>query len=315
MKTHRLPRSLVCLLAACFSSAFCLMGQAQAPEGSNNPEQVDPYEWVTESYSFPCFELLRGFASEDRGELRHPFLPPADAGDEQLLNYVKQSNSITSHFLDMQGMSLPEGVVVLFDPDSLTLTARAPRLIQGSISFLADTYQQSTEKYLVLEASILQSPADAVIEAVEQAAGMIDHSPLKEKLQGIAETRTVFFGKGECRSGQRTAITDNREIIYPADLELESAQTASFTSETDRWGTSFEFDAVIGADDVKVDLLYSVRRDYAEPEFVEQTVNRLDNTEVTMPVISRSFARTTSSTTVHSGHAILAAVYRTSCST
>lgn len=309
MKNPALSRTAAWLLTIYF--AACSIGDCQnkAAQPVDAAEQPDPYEWVTQSYSFPCFELLRGFTSKDRGELRHPRLPAEDADDEEVLKFVKESNSITSHFLDMQGMSLPDGVLVVFDPDSLTLTARAPRLMQSSIGFLADTYQSSAEKYLVLEASILEAPAAAVQSVVEKAASTSDHSPLKAELEQAQGSRSVFFGKAECRSGQRVKIADTREIVYPVDLEPGPNNSASFITETDSWGTSFEIDPVLGADDITIDLNYVVERAYSEPAFVRQTVNRQNGTDVTMPTINRTFARTISQITVRSGNARLVAAW------
>ena len=280
-------------------------GQDTAAQKKAEPKAPDPYEWTTESYSFPCFELLQGFTSKDRGELRHPKIPAANAPAEEILNYVKKSNSITSHFLDLQGMSLPEGVVVLFEPDSLTLTARAPRLIQGSIAFLAENYQASAEKYLVLEAHILEAPVTAVRSALEKSLQSPDHSALKIELENAPGSKRIFFGKTECRSGNRCQIQDADEIVYPANLELGAENATNYSSESEVWGTFFEFDPILGADDFTIDLNYMVKRDYAEPSFVHQTVARPNGRDVLMPKMKRTYAKTTSQITVHSGDAIL----------
>jgi len=52
-------------------------------------------------------------------------MPGEDATEEEVQDFIKKSNSAVSHYLEQEGFALPEGVLVLYDPESNTLTARA----------------------------------------------------------------------------------------------------------------------------------------------------------------------------------------------
>lgn len=84
-------------------------------------------EWVIEFHQFPEPGLVEGFTSPKLGFLKAPPLPAADASEEEIETFMKESNEIVSHFFEFIGVSSPKGTLFTFDPESFTLAARLPR--------------------------------------------------------------------------------------------------------------------------------------------------------------------------------------------
>ena len=166
---------VVAIILAFISSA------AVAQEG----KEKDPYEWVVETYQFPADELSFGFTSRDRGALRAPSLPPADAGDEQIRDFIRKSNSIVSHYLETLGLALPKGALVIFDPETLTLTARLPRIAQSSVHFAARAFQDDAPKYIAIDQLIFEAPSAPMRGMVERAGKQANHQPLLAELKEL----------------------------------------------------------------------------------------------------------------------------------
>ncbi len=153
MKRHHLFLFLVILVSS-FRFGFAQVAEKEAV--------INSYEWTFVTYQFPAIDLVGGFASPERGSLRPPSVPDQNADDKTIQDFIKKSSSITSHFLELKGLSLPKGGLLIFDPESLTLSARLPRISQSSVQFTALSYQDVAEKYLSLSLNIFEAPSALV---------------------------------------------------------------------------------------------------------------------------------------------------------
>ncbi len=219
--------------------------------------EKDPYEWVIETYSFPVHDLIHGFATEERGALKAPPMPEGDQTEEAQLAFLRKSNSVVSHYLKEQGLALPEGSVVVFDPVSLSLAARAPRITQSSINFTSASFREGTETFVELNTVILEGDAKTIREQLPKASEAADHTEILAQLEKSVEEGTVSIIQRrhtEARSGQRTKINDSREYSVADDLALAPDGTLLYGSEFREEGTTWEFDTVIGADNDTIDI-------------------------------------------------------------
>ncbi len=206
-----------------FALVACTLPTVFLPLVAQDAAALDPYEWIIETYPFPGEELVRGFATEERGALTAPKMPAPDATDEATLDFLRKSNSIVAHYLKQQGLALPEGSVVVFDPVSLTLAARAPRITQSSIGFTSAAFREHIETFIELNTVVLEGEGATIREQLARAGEAADHADLLKNLEAAVAQGTVTILKRnriETRSGQRAKVDESREATVPTELAL-----------------------------------------------------------------------------------------------
>lgn len=296
------------LLIGISLAAGPVVAQEADPEEDRNP-----YEWTFETYEFPVYGLVGGFASPERGELKPPAYPGDDAGDEEMIEFLRKSNSIVSHYLELEGLALPKGSLVAFDPESLTLAARLPRISQSSVAFTAESLQNTVEKYIALRQLIFEAPGDVVRDMLEIADGIADHSGALEFIEGA-----VARGEGEIlessviqlRSGNRGKIERFEGRIMPTELLLGAGDTIEYLGELEQTGTSFEADPVLGADNETIDLNFMLNHHYAPVMRREVPLTIRGGTDVAAMVDDTFNAVVTTQITTKNGMTRLIGIWR-----
>jgi len=253
MSPTRLLPLLLPLLALSLSAQAQKLAEAQADDA----DALDPNEWVIESYRFPDERLVRGFASEELGALVAPPLPADEADREEWEDFVKRSSSIAKHYLEQQGLSFPEGSLLVFDPETMTLAARLPRISQSSIAFTSDALIDQCQHYLSFDHDILEAPADQVRDLLKRYAAKSGRGDMLAELEEMADVGEATFitsGKVDTRSGQRTKVQAVTEFASPTDLEGNLGSWSDFGSQIRSVGTIIELDPVIGNDGRSIDI-------------------------------------------------------------
>ncbi|MDF1851452.1 MAG: hypothetical protein P1U85_11505 [Verrucomicrobiales bacterium] len=308
------PNSFPSLLFSGVLALFCIAFPASvSAQQEEAKEELDPYEWVIETYSFPAYELIGGFASEERGALKPPALPDSDASEEEIQDFIKKSNSVVSHYLEMQGLSFPKGSLILFDPESLTLTARLPRIAQSSVAFTSDAYLSNIEMIVELQPIIIEAPADTLREKLEKISGVSDHSEILTELEGLVaqgDATLINQTRMQTRSGQRAKIEQVRETAVPVDLALNDEAVVEYEAEFMQEGTVWETDPVIGADDETLDLNIGLKHNYAPNQRVQKLLTTDKNMTYSIAQTETYLAGLTSQYTMLSGTARLLAVWK-----
>ncbi len=302
----RLTRSLIATAALTFSA---FLPQLPAQEEI----EVDPYEWIIETYSFPAHELVRGFATEERGALVAPEIPEADMTEEEMLEFLRKSNSVVSHYLKEQGLALPEGSVVIFDPVSLSLAARVPQITQSSISFTSAAFREGTATFVELHTVLLEGEADTVREQLKRAGELADHSDLLAELETAVPQGSVSIlqqGRIETRSGQRTKLEASKEFAAAAELALTPDGMTLYESETYREGTSWEIDTVVGADNITIDLNLSLNHHVAPSKRWQIPFTTAEEGLVSSAITESSIANVTSQYTLSTGTTKMVGVWK-----
>ncbi|MDF1813559.1 MAG: hypothetical protein P1V20_15275 [Verrucomicrobiales bacterium] len=240
---------------------------------SQEVDQPDPYEWVIESYQFPDNQLTYGFASPERGALVAPSLPANNAPEKEIEEFIRKSSSIVSHYLEIEGLALPKGSLVIFDPESLTLAARLPRIAQSSVAFTSEIRLDAIERYIGTYHSIYEAPSAMMRSIISRASENYDHTELVRELdKAVAENkaRIVSTSQVESRSGNRTAIDSSGETATPVELAVDSDSQIEFETEAIESGTSLSIDPVLASDNVTIDFNLTIVHPYTPP--VRRTV-------------------------------------------
>ncbi len=300
-------------LIATLSALTCASAANANSAGEGDGEEKDPYEWVIETYPFPSDELSLGFTSRDRGALRAPALPAAGSDVEQIRDFLRTSNSITSHYLETAGLALPKGGMVIFDPGSLTLTARLPRIAHSSIHFTAKALQDRAPQFVAIDQTIFEAPSASVRSIIERAGGQADHRPLLEELEALVADgrgRVVSSGRMETKSGQRTSLRRAEELAFAVDLAVDADGRVEFTSDSQSAGTSWEIDPVIGVDAATVDLNVALDHHYAAPRKRQEPLTAMGAASISAAVTDTFNATVTTAITTMSGDAKLVGVWK-----
>lgn len=231
-------------------------------------QDVDPNEWVIESYQFPSQELVFGYTSPDRGFLKAPQLPNADADEEVVQDFIRQSNSIVSHYFEIQGVTYPVGALFVFDPESTTLSARLPQRAQSTVLFAAESAQDHAPKYVPFDVTIFETSAAKMREVIVDARQSPEHRQLLDELVEEAEggddnVRIISTIRTEAKSGQRAKTHQVENVGYPFDLAIIGDENVEFADDVLPVETRLEIDPVIGADGLQIDVNFTLNFHYA----------------------------------------------------
>lgn len=297
---------LVCLL-------LILQFAVAADLNSQDEVKEDPYEWVVEVYAFPAYDLVRGFATEERGSLKAPVFPGGEITDEVALDFVRKSNSVVSHYLKKQGVALPQGSVVIYDPATFTLSVRAPRIAQKSIAFASADLRRNFETYLEMNTVLLEGKGSLIREQLSRAGDTADHSDLLAKLEAAVPNGDAVIlqrDRFDCRSGQRAKIDHSREVTFSTDHRLTADGMLLYDSESYREGTVWEVDPVISADRTIVDLNFALAHHFAPTQPRQIQFATTAKGAVTSNVVENSLARVVTQVTAPTPGTKLAGVWK-----
>lgn len=276
-------------------------------------EPLDPYEWTIETYSFPAYDLASGFTSPDRGALIAPPLPDDGASDQEIHNFIGKSSSIATHYLETLGLALPKGTLVIFDPESMTLAARLPRIAQSSVAFTAEAFREDASKYIAFDHVILEAP-DSEIRTVISAAGKKANlrQEFEALMDGTAEgdVNVLTSTRIEARSGHRTKVERIEDVAMPLDLLVDTQDQIEFDTTVTPTGSMLEIDPVIGADGQTIDVSLSLDYHYAPAQRRQERLTLRGENEVSAAVVDTHNAIVQCSTTMRSGTSKLIGVWK-----
>lgn len=179
---------------------------------------------------------------------------------------MKKNSSVVTHYLESVGLGLPKGSLVLFDPETSTITARLPRIAQASLHFTTEASSGLVEKYVELIPHLIEAPAERIRAAVARASEEPDHVDILNQLLDEVEAGNaslLFEGRLETRSGQRAKIGQVIERSTPTELSLGPEDEIDYSSEFLEEGTTLEVDIVLGADEETIDVNLALTHHYA----------------------------------------------------
>jgi hypothetical protein len=265
------PPYVVPALWAAF--AVAILPAQQPPQSPAGVAQgllatVAPDTWSTKTYRFPSDDLGTGFVSRDKGQLRAPKLPKANATEAEVADFLKKSDAIVSLYLKDQGIPLPEGSVVAYDSANQTLVIRTSGKAHEQIGTWATTLVNRVATTLTFATYLIEAEASEVRKIVNEAGGKGDHSAQLARLKalvGEGKGRQVDLLRLETRSGQRATVVHGEERVHGVELKGSKSGWTAHANDTREIGARMELDPVLGPDGETLDLNISIDHDYRLP--------------------------------------------------
>lgn len=315
MKTSSLSlRLLLGLVVVSHFSPACI-GQEAAPAAaaSSEPEE-DPYAWSIRSYRMPWDLLSSGFVTQEKGQLNLPKMPPADAKPEEIQSFIKRSSVVLEQFFKKQGIVLPAGSLAVMDGVHEVMAVRTTGETHGQIAVISAGIIGNVPKQVALRVDVLEAETAEVLKVMDEAANIADHAALLERLEAQAAAgkgRLLGSSRVDTKSGQRAIVNCATHSDFGTEFEInEKGSSGTSAYESRQVGTIVEFDPVIGADGIMIDLNYSIEHHLAPPIVRGVPVATLNDRRVEVPVTDFFTAEIQTSITFRDGHSRLAGVWQ-----
>jgi len=209
----------------------------------------DPNAIATKRYTLNPSLLYTG---RHLGTATDPFAPA-----DETLPSIKSTQEILSAALDID---FPEGTFAHYDPSTGGLSIRHhPAVIKAIEIYLGEI--SYSERAVDFSIEIFQMPILEAFRIQRLTTSSDDDTTVFREVQKLAENPAsavtpVTIVSLECRSGQRSKAELIDEFIYPTEVDWSADKQAFVPAafETRNYGTIFEVDPVIGADDVTIDI-------------------------------------------------------------
>ena len=235
------------------TAAMCLLlsfsfGHAQ--EAKKNDAAA--YAFSTRVYRLPSPELEIGFVSKERGKLKAPSLPPANASNGEIEIFLKRSHDVIKDYLIQQGVTLPPGSLACYDPASSTLALRAMAVVHDLVKPVVDAHLDRTPKHLAWTLEMIEAPEAAARAAIQEAAPIADHSAVLESLRG--KGKSVFTMRGETKPGQQISARQGSRFTDSPEYAADDKPRVEYTQEIQKVGTVFDMAPSVGVDGRTIDV-------------------------------------------------------------
>ena len=290
------------------TAAMCLLlsfsfGHAQ--EAKKNDAAA--YAFSTRVYRLPSPELEIGFVSKERGKLKAPALPPANASNGEIEIFLKRSHDVIKDYLIQQGVTLPPGSLACYDPASSTLALRAMAVVHDLVKPVVDAHLDRTPKHLAWTLEMIETPAAAARAAIQEAAPIADHAAVLESLRG--KGKSIFTMRGETKSGQQISARQGSQFTDSPEYAADDKPRVEYTQETQKEGTLFEFDPVVGADGRTIDVSFSLNHQHKPGSTRWEPLTGGSAEKVEVKWTDRPLARVATSLTVLDGDTRMVGVW------
>lgn len=207
---------------------------------------------------------LAYYSSGEQGAGVDPFADPVPAQGSG--RRVKRN---WQEALEEAGVQFPEGTSAKYNSVDWTLTVVNSEEQIELVEAYFDSICIDFEKTIHVRAEIYELAEPQVVQLIESAAHEPDHTPERN-----AAMRAVRQGKGRLvampsvigRSGQRSTLEDLTEMFHPdpapeRDGEVEKEAKEKELKRGISFGTTFEVDPVLGADEYTIDMLFRLEHD------------------------------------------------------
>lgn len=264
------------LLPFVCSLMFCsglLAESAKHPAAAASDSSVnaspDPNAWSIHTYRFPTDDLIIGFVSRERGQLRAPAMPAANASQADIEKFLRQSNEVMHQYLSTEAaIPLVPGSFAVYDRGNKTLAVRTLNSTHELLVNFAQVLNQRVSQYLSFNAHLVETDAATLRAMLKEASVQAEHRALWAHMQELisqGKAREAGMLRIDTRSGQRSNIERGERRTYGTNFTLVE-QGWCMADQTERTvGTSLEIDPVIGPDGRTVDLSFALKNHYAPP--------------------------------------------------
>ncbi len=263
----------VAMLSSCgdCGSSFSELTIERTHRAADGPEILKGREKLENGLYRAQFLAPRGMAPSpgrfSSGDSADPFAVPPE--DETAYNRpLKWKDSLVA-----AGVVFGENTSASYDKESEILTV-TQTLDQMELveAFFASIFICGEGKQINVRAEIFELPSLQILQLLESSQGEGEHSPERNALLEAVrkgKARLVASPSIICRSGERAKVTSTSQIIIfrePVEEdEDESDEEEKSNREELEYGTIFELDPVLGADEYTIDLNLKLDHDTAPP--------------------------------------------------
>jgi hypothetical protein len=277
--------------------SFVLIASIRAQEAAKG----DP--WPVKVYRYPDEGLIGGFISSEQGQLRAPALPPVDAKDEAITDFIRRSHFAFRARLIEEGITLPAGSLAAIDPVNQTLAVRTTPAMHERISAIATRLERSLAKNVHFSVEIIEADAAAVREAMRKAV-KADHRPVWEALDAqVSASKAVVITSQrlETKGGSRATVQSGEERFFTSEMTFDEKTRSTTAMESRRAGTILEIEPTIGADGVTLEVNVSLEHHHGQPVDRWDVINTSDGKSVESPLVDFQVAHPVTGFTMLSG--------------
>lgn len=284
-----------------------------APEIKITTSAPASSSWIERTYRFPSSELIEGFATETRGQLRAPHTPNPGAPQDQVVTFLQLSHEVVTAYLASQGIALPKGSLLAFDPATSTLFVRTTAEGHSALSSITEAAMQALPRQLVLELEIYEADATAARLLLRAAEADESHQAAYQQMLGLvtnSKSKLLDSLRIETKGGQRASTERVLNYTYPTEFTLEARASVATAMETKPIGLRWEVDPVIAPDGHTIDLTFSFTHDYAQPTVRYEPVGLADGDFYEAPVTDFHRAEVKTAISLTSGGTRLVGAWR-----
>ena len=195
-------------------------------------------------------------------------VPKPDAGEAEVIAYIKKCTEIATESLKGEGIEIPTGTLCVFDPGNAGLTVRTNQRTHEFLACLASQYRYNIPKYAEFRLQIIEGEAGLMRAMVAKACQSADHTTLLTELENLAvegKAKNVGNLSFSSRSGTRSSLTTNTEQQQLEAFTLKDRHLDNVEIATLPHGTSLEIDPVIEENLRYLGFTYALEHDYAPP--------------------------------------------------
>lgn len=247
--------------------AFALCSVTAAAQEAK-PTVPSPNDWAVRVYRFPADELRMGFVSRERGQIKAPAMPPADASQEQILQFIKSSNDVVAQYLELQGIPLLKGSLAVLDPEHDVLAVRTVNDTHNIITELANAFLRRVPRYLSFHMHLMEADPVVMAQLVKDAPQNADQTPLWERIKALADqgqAKHLSSMNIDSQSGQRSFVKRGAQRAHADGFSMDDRDRFEVPASRKDVGTRLELDPVIGPDGTMVDVNFGLEHDLAPP--------------------------------------------------
>ncbi len=228
----------------------------------------DPNAWSIRTYDFISPGYAFSFSDQDGNRIQAPSLPNLDAGEIEVIGYIRRCTELVGDYLRKEGLEIPAGTLFVCDPGSTGVSVRTNQRTHEFLEYLSGEQHSKIPHYAEFRLQIMEADAEQMRAMVSLAGQNADHAPLLSRLETLAaEGKAIHMSNLSLstRSGQRNQASTGTEqqqlkAFTLSDRHLDALETASLVS-----GTSVEIYPIIGEDFSSMDIAYDLDHDYSPP--------------------------------------------------
>ncbi len=246
-------------------------------------------EWPVASFYCPDSQLANKTKNTTSSDTSH--LPSLET-EKEILEYLNANNRETTRHFEDQGIHLPPGSIVVYDPHTSTLVSKAPKtatdLLQRYSELLSEASKPHRASFI---GQIYEAPAETVREWLATHTDTFSHTELwriMDRSTKATHTDSVLLNTSvaECNDGTRSKL-QNGTLHSCNYAESITNGTVLFKNHTIHAGTTWEFDTMINPDPTTFSLNIGLDQHWDKPLMRKEPIAERGDTAIKSDILDK----------------------------